>query len=58
MTASKKESLSSEELEQVSGGKSIFSEDGQSSLFMQDGTAHDRIGANAHVNLGVSVSVM
>lgn len=37
MTEAKKESLSSEELEQVSGGKK--SGDYQSSIFMQDGTA-------------------
>ncbi len=51
MTETKKESLSSEELEQVSGGKKIFSEDEQSSLFMQDGTAHDNLGAKVNITL-------
>ena len=37
MTEAKKESLSSEELGQVSGGKNFV--DDQSSIFMQDGTA-------------------
>ena len=37
MTEAKKESLSSEELGQVSGGKKLVDE--QSSIFMQDGTA-------------------
>ena len=60
MTASKKESLSLEELEQVSGGglRGGLVYD-QSSLFMEDGTAHDTIGANrAHVNVGISVSAI
>ena len=45
MTEAKKESLSSEELGQVSGGRKLVDE--QSSIFMQDGTA-SHIDTEAH----------
>lgn len=50
MTASKKESLSIEELEQVSGGRKLNSGDEQSSLFMQDGTSRGQSETN-HLNV-------
>ncbi len=50
MTEAKKESLSSEELGQVSGGKKLVDE--QSSIFMQDGTA-SHVGAEAPSKIAI-----
>ncbi len=51
MTEAKKESLSSEELGQVSGGKKSFVDD-QSPIFMQDGTA-SHVGAEAPSKIAI-----